>query len=135
MVEIKLDYTGGFHCRMVHGPSGSVLETDAPKDNMGRGELFSPTDLLAAGLASCIVTTIDIVAQRDGISIKGAHATVEKHMTSDPPRRIAALPVRVTLPKSVPEAARQKLEMVGRHCPVQRSLNPDVQVTLTFEYV
>jgi len=63
MVKMTAEYTGGFHCRLSHGPSGSELETDAPKDNMGKGERFSPTDLVGAALASCILTTLAIVAE------------------------------------------------------------------------
>ena len=81
MVEIHILYEGDLHCRVIHGPSGTLLSTDAPKDNQGKGESFSPTDLLAAALGSCIITTMGIVAKRHALDLKGAKVTVVKEMT------------------------------------------------------
>lgn len=133
MVKMKAVYTGGLHCKLEHAPSGSEIHTDAPKDNQGRGERFSPTDLVGAALASCILTTIAIVAERDNVSIGGATAEVEKEML-DNPRRIGALRVRVTLADTIGLDYRAKLERVARQCPAHRSLHPDVQVTISFLY-
>ena len=133
MVKISVTYQGKKHCDLLHHPSGSHIETDAPKDNQGKGERFSPTDLVAAALASCILTTMAIVADRDGFSIEGATADVEKEMTATP-RRIGALPVRVTLPENLTPEQRSKLEHVAAHCPVHKSLHPDVQLPIQFEY-
>jgi putative redox protein len=133
MVKMTIQYKGDLHCDLTHGPSGSRISTDAPKDNMGRGEAFSPTDLVGAALASCIVTTMAIFAKRDGIPFEGARAEVSKEMTP-PPRRIGALPVRVILPKSIPESYRAKLEEVAHTCPVHRSLHPDVQLPIEIVY-
>lgn len=127
-------YKGGLHCELTHGPSSSTIETDAPKDNMGNGERFSPTDLVGAALAGCILTTMGIVAQRDGVSIDGARAEVIKEMTAQPPRRIAELPVTVTMPAAVPSAYRQKLENAAHACPVHKSLHPDIKAPITFVY-
>src|SRR3954451_16658330 len=80
MVEIKAVYEGQLHCTATHGPSGMTLTTDAPKDNMGKGESFSPTDLVATALATCVVTTMGIVAQRHNLDITGTTVRVEKHM-------------------------------------------------------
>jgi putative redox protein len=135
MVKMSAKYEGGLHCSLSHGPSGSVVETDAPKDNMGKGERFSPTDLIGAALASCILTTMAIVAERDGLSLNGAKAEVVKEMTAQPTRRIGALPVKVTLPSSLSQDARRKLENAAHHCPVHKSLHPDVQAPIEFEYV
>ena len=134
MVKVSAEYNGGLRCRVVHGPSGTVVETDAPVDNMGKGERFSPTDLVATALASCILTTMAIVAERDGHSIEGATATAEKEMTTAP-RRIGTLTVKITLPASVPTAYRPKLEAISHACPVHRSLHPDVKVPVEFQYV
>ena len=133
MVKMNVVYQGDFHCELTHGPSGSKLETDAPKDNQGRGERFSPTDLVGAALASCVVTTMAIVAKRDGVPFEGARAEVSKEMTVAP-RKIGALPLRVILPKSIPQDYRAKLEEIAHTCPVHRSLHPDVKVDVTFVY-
>lgn len=126
MVEMKIAYQGELRCQAVHGPSGTRIETDAPVDNCGKGERFSPTDLVGAALASCIATTFGIVAQRKGWPVTGLAIRVEKHMTSEGPRRIARLPVEVTMPAGFPVEARAEAERVLHSCPVQRSLHPDV---------
>ena len=86
MVTIHATYEGDLCCTSVHGPSEHTIQTDAPKDNMGLGRYFSPTDLVATALATCILTTLGIVAQRRGIDLKGARATAEKHMNAEPRR-------------------------------------------------
>jgi putative redox protein len=131
MVQMYAVYQGEKHCELVHQPSSSKIETDAPKDNQGKGERFSPTDLIAAALASCILTTIAIMAERDGISIKGARADVSKGMQASP-RRIAELPVEVRMPKGIPPDARKRLEAAGHACPVHASLHPDVRAPIQF---
>jgi putative redox protein len=133
MVKSKAVYTGGLHCELTHASSGSSIETDAPKDNQGRGERFSPTDLVGAALASCILTTMAIVAERDGISLEGASAETEKEMTAQP-RRIGSLRTRITLPARIAPEHRAKLEQAAHHCPVHKSLHPDVDAALTFVY-
>ncbi|MDX2016647.1 MAG: OsmC family protein [Planctomycetota bacterium] len=134
MVEIRVAYSGNKKCEL-HHPEGAVLRTDAPKDIGGDASAFSPTDLVGAGLASCILTTIAMYAERNGLSVAGATARVEKHMSTPPaPRRIARLPVRVTLPASVPAEWREKLEKVGHACPVHASLHPEVDAPILYEY-
>jgi putative redox protein len=133
MVKMSVVYQGDYHCDLTHGPSNSHLETDAPKDNMGKGERFSPTDLVGAALASCILTTIAIVAKRDGVSLEGARAEVQKEMNPSP-RRIGALPVKVWLPKSVPVDYRPKLMATAHACPVHKSLHPDIQAPIEIIY-
>ena len=132
MVKSAAVYTGEKHCELVHEPSGSRIETDAPKDNQGRGERFSPTDLMGAALTSCILTTMAIVAERDGVSLVGARAEVEKEMITDPVRRVGALRVRVTLPAGIPPDYRKKLENAAQACPVKRSLHPELQTPISF---
>src|SRR5438270_12569413 len=107
MVEIKITYEGQLRCEAVHGPSGTRLTTDAPQDNMGNGESFSPTDLLATALGTCIMTTMGIVAQRHNIDLSGSTVRVEKHMSTTGIRRIARLPVEIHLPRPLPDEDRQ----------------------------
>ncbi len=129
MVTIAMKYTGELHCEAVHGPSGTQLMTDAPKDNMGKGEHFSPTDLVATGLGTCILTTMAIVGKSFGVDISGATASVEKEMTP-PPRRLGALRTRIIMPPGIPNEHRKKLESAAHHCPVHRSLHPDVEAPI-----
>ena len=135
MVKISAIYRGQKHCEATHEPSGSKLETDAPKDNHGLGEKFSPTDLLATSLGTCILTTMAIVADRDGVDIKGSTVDVEKHMTMEGPRKIGQLKVVLKLPKSVPEDYRKKLGHVAEACPVKRSLHPELITPTEIQYV
>lgn len=133
-VTITTRYAGKNVCELRH-PEGATLRTDAPKDIGGEASAFSPTDLVAAGLASCILTTIAMYAKRHGIDVDGATATVEKHMTRPPAqRRIGRLPVVVTLPASVPAEMRERLERVGHTCPVHATLHPDVEAPITYRY-
>jgi putative redox protein len=133
MVKSITTYLGEKHCSIMHEPSSAVIDTDAPKDNNGRGESFSPTDLVGAALASCILTTMAIVAERDNIVIKGSKAEVEKEMAANP-RTIGALHVKITLPKAIPEDYRRKLEHIAHTCPVHRSLHPDMRKLIEFIY-
>ena len=134
MVKIAAVYTGGLHCEVVHGPSGSRIETDAPVDNNGKGEKFSPTDLVGAALASCILTVMGIVAERDHIKLDGARVEVEKEMTTVPERRIGALRAVVAMPSGIALKDRDKLERTALHCPVHKSLHPDIAAPISFVY-
>ena len=134
MVVIQMEYEGNLHCKAVHEPSGTVLTTDAPKDNQGRGESFSPTDLVATALGTCILTTIGILARTLNLSIDGATASVEKEMSSTPPRKIGSLAVKVRIPHSIDPENRQKIERAAHTCPVHRSLHPDVQAPIIFTW-
>ncbi len=132
-VEISGRYTGQLKTEMIHGPSGAVLRTVPPVDNQGDGSQFSPTDLVAAALGSCMVSTMAIVAQRDGIDLAGATFHVEKHMHPEP-RRIGKLPVVIHLPAGLTPAERTKLERAGQTCPVHRSLLPEIEQDVSFIY-
>ena len=134
MVKMNAVYEGSLRCVLTHETSGSTIETDAPKDNMGKGERFSPTDLVGAALAGCVLTTMAIVAQRDGVELTGARAEVTKEMVATPSRRIGALPLTVILPASLPADYRAKLENAARTCPVHKSLHPDVRAEISFIY-
>lgn len=132
-VEITGRYTGKLKTELTHGPSGVVLRTAAPVDNQGDGSSFSPTDLVAAALASCMVTTMAILAQRDGIDLAGVTFRVEKHM-HDNPRRIARLPVVIHMPAALTPPERLKLERAAHTCPVHRTLIPEVDKDVQFIY-
>lgn len=134
MVNIDIVYEGSLHCRLKHEPSGTEIFTDAPKDNMGKGEAFSPTDLVAAGVASCMVTTMAIFAARHDIRLEGMKARVTKEMASDP-RRIGKLTVTLQLPASIPAPEREILERAALTCPAHRSLKETVETPVKFEYV
>jgi putative redox protein len=134
MVNIQIEYQGDLHCKATHGPSGVELSTDAPKDNQGRGESFSPTDLVATALGTCMLTTMGILARTLNIDIAGATATVEKEMTATPPRRVQGLAVRVHVPHVPSWADREKLERAANACPVYKSLHPDIQIPVNFTW-
>jgi putative redox protein len=134
MVTIQLEYQGDLHCKAVHEPSGTALTTDAPKDNQGRGESFSPTDLVATALASCILTTMGIAARTQNLNIDGATAIVEKEMTTSAPRRIASLAVRIRIPQTLSAQDQVKLERAAHTCPVHKSLHPDVHSPIEFTW-
>jgi len=134
MVDIYATYTGELRCTALHGPSGSTLVTDAPVDNMGKGQAFSPTDLVGTALGTCLLTTMGIVAQRSGYPFEEAKVHVVKEMTSSPPRRIAKLTVHIEMPAGLSTEARGKLEHAAYACPVHRSLHPDVEAPIDFTY-
>jgi putative redox protein len=134
MVEITATYEGQLHCNAKHGPSGALLATDAPKDNMGKGEALSPTDLVATALGTCMLTTMGIVAQRNNIDMTGARVRVTKEMVSQPMRRIGTLGVEIVMPRALGEEDQRRLEAAAMHCPVHKSLHPDVQMPVTFKW-
>ncbi|HEY2589484.1 MAG TPA: OsmC family protein [Tepidisphaeraceae bacterium] len=132
MVEIRMTYDGQLRCTATHGPSGSTLLTDAPKDNMGKGEAFSPTDLVATALGTCMLTTMGISAQRHNIPFEGASAKVGKEMVTTPTRRIGKLTVELVIPMKLSEENERRLRAAALTCPVHKSLHPDVQIPVTF---
>lgn len=135
MVEIRAVYEGQLRCTATHGPSGAALATDAPKDNLGKGEAFSPTDLVATALGTCMLTTMAIVAQRHGMELAGARVRVTKEMVSQPARRIGTLGVEITLVNTdLSEDDRKRLENAALACPVHRSLHPEVRLPVTFRW-
>src|SRR5262245_17981834 len=134
MVKSNLVYEGNLRCRLTHEPSGTVILTDAPKDNMGKGESFSPTDLLAAALGSCMVTIMDIASAKNNIHLEGVKVDVAKEMITAPERKIGTITVNLHMPKGVPADKRSILEHAAHACPVHKSLHPDVQTPITFNY-
>jgi putative redox protein len=134
MVKITLRYEGNLRCQAQHGPSGATVATDAPLDNHGRGESFSPTDLVATALGSCVLTIMGILAERHGWDLADTTVQVTKEMVTQPVRRIGRLTVRVHVPRDLPQVARQMLEAGAHTCPVHKSLHPDIEAPLLFSY-
>jgi putative redox protein len=126
MVKITGEYQGELHCSARHEPSATTLATDAPRDNLGRGESFSPTDLVATAFASCIATTMAIAARKQGLELGPFRYEVTKEMSTDAPRRIVRLAAEFWLP--VPETHPQArlLADIAQNCPVHHSLHPGV---------
>jgi len=134
MVEIDISYQGELRCEAVHGPSGNRMQTDAPVDNHGKGESFSPTDLCATALGTCMMTIMGIQARTAGFDITGTRAKVLKIMSTDSPRRIARLDVTMEVPVELDEKRRQQLVRAAKTCPVHFSLHPDVEIRLQFNW-
>jgi putative redox protein len=135
MVEIKLSYEGDLHCSAIHMPSGNTLVTDAPLDNSGRGQAFSPTDLLATALGSCMATVIGIVAKRKEIAVEGMTVTVRKFMSEDMPRRIKRLELDLAIPLPASHTDRKLLESAARGCPVHHSIHPEIEVVMNWTWL
>ena len=128
-------YKGTLRCKATHLQSGSIIETDAPTDNRGKGERFSPTDLLCVSLATCIATTMGIKADDMKIDLTDTTVEVTKHMLPDP-RRVAKIEVKLYMPKSLLLDEKDKiiLERVGNNCPVTKSLHPDMEVLISYNW-
>jgi putative redox protein len=134
MVQIDAVYEGNLRCKATHVESGTTLLTDAPRDNMGKGESFSPTDLVATAVGTCMLTTMGIVAKKHEIDFSSAKVRVLKEMTATPPRRIAKVTVEITGPMKISEPNRLLLEKAAIGCPVTKSLHPDVAVGIVFHW-
>lgn len=127
-------YAGHLRTEATHTASGNVIQTDAPVDNHGRGEAFSPTDLVSTALGSCMMTVIGIVAERHSWDLVGSTFVVLKHMSAEAPRRIAQIDVTFTLPATLAPQERTLLERAAHTCPVGLSLHPEVRQNIIFEY-
>ena len=134
MVKIDIRYEGGLRCVATHGPSGQKLHTDAPVDNHGRGESFSPTDLVATALGACMATIMGIVADRHQIDLRGMEIEVTKEMSAEAPRRIAKLTTKIKVPLPPEHPQRALLENAALTCPVHKSLHPEIEKPLEFDW-
>jgi putative redox protein len=138
MVEQRVQYQGELHCSAQHGPSGRTLETDAPTDNMGKGESFSPTDLVGTAVGTCALTFMGMLAQRKGWKLERMDLRLEKHMTKELPRKVERLLLEITIPVEVSAAldadARRQLEHAARNCPVALSLHPGIDLRMEFTW-
>lgn len=128
-------YTGQLRCSATHNQSGTVIETDAPTDNRGKGERFSPTDLLCVSLGTCVITTMGIKAGDMGIDLSGARLEVQKYMLADP-RRVGKVEVTLYFPAALQldEKSRTILERTGDNCPVKKSLHPDLETVISYHW-
>jgi putative redox protein len=134
MVEIQIAYQGKLRCSATHVDSGATLLTDAPKDNMGNGQSFSPTDLVATALGTCMLTVMGIAAQRMEIDLIGTTVKVTKEMVLAPIRRIGRLSVTFQMPRGLTPDQRKKLEDAAMTCPVHKSLRPEVEIPVSFKW-
>lgn len=132
-VEIKGEYEGDLRVKLTHGPSGSVVETDAPVDNQGKGERFSPTDMVVSALGACMMTIMGIVAKRDGIKFEGVTFRGEKHMIESP-RRIGKIVLEFKMPGGLTDEQKRKLEKFAYSCPVHQALKTDIEQNIKFIY-
>jgi putative redox protein len=135
MATAHIEYSGNLRCQAVHLASGSMIQTDAPVDNHGKGEAFSPTDLAATSLGNCMLTVMGIKAQQHNWDITGATVEITKHMANDP-RRISGIDALITFPaRDYDDKTKQILEHTARTCPVSLSLHPDISQNMTFNWL
>ncbi|WP_139925368.1 OsmC family protein [Hymenobacter sp. DG01] len=133
MSTATAQYAGNLRTEATHVASGNTILTDAPVDNHGRGEAFSPTDLVATALGSCMMTIMGIVAERHALDLTGVRWEVTKHMVAEP-RRIGQIDVTFRLPATLTEKEQTILENAARTCPVALSLNPEIRQEVRFLY-
>jgi putative redox protein len=134
MVKIEIEYKGQLQTEAIHTPSGSRLSTDAPVDNGGKGSGFSPTDLVATALGTCMVTIMGMFAERHGIDLTGTKVSVAKEMLQEPVRRIRRLTVDISVPLPATHPKKSALEKAALTCPVHQSLHPDVEIPVQFHW-
>lgn len=135
MVAISVVYLGDLRCKALHKPSGSEIMTDAPVDNKGKGQNFSPTDLMATALASCIATVLGIYSKNLNWDLKGMRIEVQKEMSKTPPRRIGSLVTNIWLPLKYSDEAKAKIEEIAHSCPVHLSLHPDIHAPINLHWL
>lgn len=133
MSTSKVTYLGNLRTENEHIKSGSTFITDAPTDNNGKGEAFSPTDTVATGLANCMITVMGIKAREMGVNMDGTTAEVTKTMAANP-RRISKIEINLKFPEGIEEKSRKILENTGRTCPVMQSLHPDIEKDIIFNW-
>lgn len=134
MISIAIEYLGGLRCQSTHGPSQNTLLTDAPVDNHGKGESFSPTDLVATALGTCMATVMGIFAEGHGLDVRGMKVTVGKEMIQAPVRRISRLSVEIAIPLPDGHPQKEAMERAALTCPVHQSLHPDVEKPVVFRW-
>lgn len=133
MANMHIKYLGNLRCEAFHSASGNQITTDAPKDNNGKGEAFSPTDLLCTSLASCMITIMGITAQKKNILLQGVEAKINKVMVSDP-RRVAEVQIELLITGNFNDRNRKILEKSALNCPVAKSLHTEVKQVVEFKY-
>ena len=131
MSQINIEYIGDLRTKSVHVQSGNSIVTDAPKDNQGLGRKFSPTDLVASSLGSCLLTIMGIVAKRHNIDLENTYADIQKSM-SENPRRISTIIINIYFNNSITEKEQKILIQASKHCPVHNSLSSDIDIQINF---
>ena len=134
MVKVKINYEGGLRCELEHELSGKTFQTDAPVDNNGKGESFSPTDLCASALGSCIATIVGMQMESLGLDLTGMRIEVQKEMSESLPRRIVKLTTDVWLPIELDDDQQWKVQIAAKNCPVHHSLNPEIEKPINFHW-
>jgi putative redox protein len=134
MVEITMEYLGDYQIKSIHNLSGAQITTDAPLDNQGKGRSFSPTDLVATALGSCMATIMAIAAGKKSLDLGKMKVVVQKEMAAKPARRIGKLTVEIEVPNPISPENQKMLENAAKTCPVHHSLHPDVEVTVSFKW-
>ncbi len=135
MVKCKMTYQGGLHTELLHEPSGATVCTDAPLDNHGKGESFSPTDLMCSAMAGCMATIMGIYAEEHGLDLSGLTIEVGKVMSATPPRRIARIETSITVPLPAATPHREALEQCALGSPAMRSFHPDIVVPISWNWI
>ncbi|MES2795566.1 MAG: OsmC family protein [Bacteroidota bacterium] len=137
MATYKTNYIGGLRAESTHLQSGIIILTDAPTDNMGKGEAFSPTDLVATALGTCIITTMSIFGQKEGIDFTGSALTGTKIMTQEGPRKIARIEIEIELKTNIEleQPQKEKYERIAATCPVAQSLSPELEQVVKISWV
>lgn len=132
----EITYTGDLRTEMKHVQSGTIIETDAPTDNQGKGERFSPTDLMASSLGSCMITTMAIRAADMKLNFDGTRIEIVKIMSSDAPRRVAGIKADLYFTErfSATDEQKEQLVRIARNCPVEKSLHPDIVLDVNFHW-
>ncbi|MAQ43469.1 MAG: osmotically inducible protein OsmC [Candidatus Marinimicrobia bacterium] len=134
MSDIKIVYNGDLRTQITHSQSGDVIITDAPIDNNGKGEAFSPTDLFASSLGSCMLTIMGITAQTHGLNIDGSTVNINKIMGTNP-RRVSAIDIIININGKLNEKDKKILQKAAEHCPVSKSIHPDLDEKITFNFL
>lgn len=134
MVKCTIKYVGGLHCELAHGPSGATAATDAPVDNRGKGESFSPTDLMCCAMAACMETIMGIYAEDNGLNLSGTSISIGKVMSANP-RRIARIETEISVPLPADTPHKKALEECVLGSPAMRSLHPDIEVPITWNWL
>ena len=134
MVKVTINYEGALRCAVAHQPSGQILQTDAPLDNGGKGASFSPTDLCAAALGSCIATIVGLELQKSNIDPTAMRIEVSKTMSANLPRRIVRLETQVWLPLELTDEQQWQVELAARNCPVRHSLSAEIETPIIFNW-
>ena len=132
MTKVKCSYLGDLNCEAIHLQSGSILKTDAPLDHFGKGESFSPTDLLATSLGSCLLTIMAIKAKSKGFDLEGIYLHIEKIMTQNSERKIKELIIDIFIPKSTSNEIIDFLKIASEDCPVTRNLSQEIDIKISW---